>query len=221
MADFIVSVSDYEARNLRKRFEIANNLVVIPHGVDDIAIKRRTREGGTLVLLYVGYLLEYKGIQYGLKALREIVHERGIKDVRLTIVGEGGYKADLVEQARKLEVLDYVEWRSFQSHSDILAEMRAADVLLLLSESEGYGIVVAESLAVGTPAIVTRGTALEEFTLEPGCFGVSLDRNPGTIADVILRIRESPPVVGPFSRKIRRWDEVARDYEDLCREISD
>ena len=87
------------------------------------------------------------------------------------------------------------------------------DIFIILSRTEGYGIVVAEALSRGTPTIVTNGTALEEFTKEKGCFGVDYPPRPGEVADLILRIHEDDVTVGPFSGKIRTWKEVAEDYE--------
>ena len=86
---------------------------------------------------------------------------------------------------------------------------------MLLSKNENYGITVAEALALGTPVIVTKHSALREFLSEPGCFGVDYPPNPREVAELILKIVNSDVKVGPFSRKIRTWEEVVKDYEEI------
>ena len=93
--------------------------------------------------------------------------------------------------------------------------MKRADLLLLLSNSEAYGIVVAEALALGTPCIVADATALHEFVAEPGCFGVDYPPDPEKVARLITEVFESSVQVGPFSDKIRPWGAVGRAYERL------
>ena len=102
---------------------------------------------------------------------------------------------------------------------ELYEKFRDADIFLLLSRSENYGIVVAEALALGTPCIVANTTALSEFTKEPGCSGIDYPPDPKELAELIIKIHESDVKVGPFSNKIRTWDEVAKDYEKVYVEM--
>lgn len=215
--DFIVSDSKYEARNLSLRLGVGRNTKTVPLGVDQISPRNKVTSGNPLRLLYTGYLLEYKGVQFIIDSLYELVHVRGFRDICLTIVGEGEYKSRLVRRSKELGVDDFIEWKPFLSHSEHVEEINKADILLHLSKSEAYGIIVAEALAMGIPTIVSRGTALEEFIEEPGCFGVEMPPDPSEVADLILRISGSKVAVGPFSDKIRTWREVAADYEEVFR----
>lgn len=213
MVDVVVADSDYEANNLSRILHVHGKLKTIPLGVDHLAQSPARSRSSKKRLLYLGYLLEYKGVQDIIRSLHELVFVRGVVDVELTIVGEGSFKQPLVREAENLKVNDFIKWRPFLSHSEYLQEMNNADILVHLSRSEAYGLIVAEALGMGIPAIVTKGTALEEFTKEPGCYGVDLPADPSKVADLILWIYQSRPQVGPFSRKIRQWNMVARDYE--------
>lgn len=208
----IVSVSNYEANNINNILK-CENIIVIPHGVDLIDISKSKKKKDFIKLLYVGYLLDYKGVQYIIGSLHELIYLHKIQNVRLTIVGEGQYKKNLLIYSKKLKVDDYIEWKPFLPSSKVMQEMKNADIFLLLSKSEGYGIVVAEALAMGTPAIVTNGTALEEFTKEQGCVGVDFPPKLEEVAELILNIHDNGLYVGPFSNKIRTWDQVAEEYE--------
>lgn len=210
----IISVSSYEANNI-SNISKCENIIVIPHGVDLIDIFKAKRKRDFIELLYVGYLLDYKGVQYIIDSLHELIYSRNIQNIRLTIIGEGQYKKKLLARSKKLKVSDYIIWKQFLPPSQVLSEMKQSDIFLLLSKSEGYGIVVAEALAMGTPSIVTKGTALEEFVNEPGCFGINYPPEPTKLADLILDIYSNDVEIGPFSNKIRTWEKVTADYEKL------
>jgi glycosyltransferase involved in cell wall biosynthesis len=215
MVDYVISISSFEAKNIQNVFHFPpEKMTLIPHGVDRIVVNRRLqkKDTNTIDILYAGYLLQYKGVQDIIKALHELIHNRSVTAVKLTIIGDGDYKQDLVALSKKLNVFNFIVWKPFMPHDKLLVELEHTDMLLLLSKTEGYGIIVAEALSRGVPAIVTKGTALEEFTNEPGCLGVDCLPNPAEVADLILRLHESNIQVGPFSNKIRTWDEVAEDY---------
>jgi glycosyltransferase involved in cell wall biosynthesis len=82
---------------------------------------------------------------------------------------------------------------------------------------ESYGLVVAESLAHGTPCIVSKTSALTEFLNEPGCFGVDYPPDDEALAKLILDVSASEVEVSNLSRKVRVWDEVAEDYVRVYR----
>lgn len=211
--DHIISISDFEAKNIKKIYK--TNLSIIPNGVNDIFLDedKKNKDKIEIKLLYVGYLLDYKGVQHIIKALNYLINYKRINNIHLTIIGEGDYKKNLLELSERLNVHNHIEWKPFLPHEKILEEMKKSDIFLLLSRSEGYGIVVAEALSMGIPSIVTNGTALEEFTEENGCFGVNCPPDQKEVAELILEIHMKNIIVGPFSNKIQKWNKVVQDYE--------
>ncbi|WP_171899121.1 glycosyltransferase family 4 protein [Methanobacterium congolense] len=209
----IISFSKFETSKIISTFFMDNSkLSLIPHGVDLINInKNKTQDGINLV--YSGYLINRKGVDFILKSLNSLIYDFNVKDVSLTIIGEGPERKKLLNLSKELNLEEYIIWKPFLSREDLINEIKKADIFMLLSRSEAYGITVAESLALGTPCIVTKRTALTEFLNEPGCFGVNYPPNPKEVADLIIKIYESDIHVGSFSKKIRTWDKVAEDYE--------
>lgn len=209
--DKLIAASEFEAENLKKIFDLSEKEIeIIPHGVNKIDLKPK-KKADEIKLLYVGYLLELKGVQYIIKSI-ETLKKRKCK-VTLTIIGEGHYKNQLLKLAKQLGVLENIIWQNFippSEHERLLNAYKESDILLLLSKSENYGAVVPEALAMGTPVIVTNRTALKEFLAEPGCSGVEYPPDPDRVADLILDNHEQ---VGPLSNKIISWDEVALNYQ--------
>jgi glycosyltransferase involved in cell wall biosynthesis len=213
--DVIISASNFEANNIKNILAPENKIIVIPHGVNDINLTKNNEDKEIINLLYVGYLLKLKGIQYILETINELIYKKNV-NVNFKIVGEGPYEHKLKKITEELNLNEFVSWEGFVHNSQLekLQEYyKKSDVFLLLSQSENYGIVVPEALTMGTPVIVTKRTALNEFLKEPGCFGVGYPPDPKEVANLIIKIKKDNFKVGPFSKKIRTWNEVSEDYE--------
>jgi len=162
--------------------------------------------------------LKRKNVQSIVESLDVLVHGVGVHGASLTIVGVGPERASISRSIRERGLEAHVTMKPFLTSQGLAHEMKHADLFLLLSNSEAYGIVVAEALALGTPCIVADATALHEFVAEPGCFGVDYPPDPEKVARLITEVFESTAQVGPFSGKIRTWEAVGRAYERLyCR----
>ena len=147
---------------------------LIYNAVDDHFFEmheRPARRPGPLRLLTVGRLDAIKGQDVLVRAI-----EGPIRDghVRLSIVGDGPARQQLVELCRELGVEGGVTFRGHQS--DVRPELLAADVFVLPSRSEGFGLAAVEAMAMRLPVIATdvgglpeilRGTVAEPFLVPP------------------------------------------------------
>lgn len=217
-ADMIIAASNFEANNLSKfMFSSQNKIIVIPHGVDVIDLSRVDRKRNRINLLYVGYLLEIKGVQYAINSLHELIY-KGF-DAQLTIVGEGPYENNLKMLANKLNINNFINWVGFIPSSNLVSYYKDADILVFTSKSENYGIVVGEALAFGTPVIVTKIPALMEFLDEPGCFGIEYPPESDKLSKLIIYISSTKVKVGPFTNRISTWNKVANCYENMYKNV--
>ena len=218
--DHLVVASNFEASIIKNEVGInPDKISIIPHGVDIIDTKKSQKQRDSIHILYSGYLVERKKVSYILKSIHSLVYDVGESNITLTIIGEGPEKNKLIKLAKELKIEDKIEWLSFLPREHLRKKLKEADVFLLLSESEAYGIVVAEALALGTPVIVTKRAALVEFLTEPGCFGVNYPPNPREVAELISKLANSQAKVGPFSKKIRTWSEVVEEYDMIYKRI--
>jgi glycosyltransferase involved in cell wall biosynthesis len=215
----VISDSQFEAETLIREFHVPDDLIsIIPLGVQVVETHKNRPPHSGPRLLYAGYLLKRKNVQSIIESLDVLVHEKKFDGARLTIIGEGPERARISRLIRERRLETYVSIKPFQAYEDLRREMKSADVFLLLSDSEAYGLSVAEALAVGTPCVVTNATALHEFTREPGCVGVDYPPDPRAVAESVIDIYTNNVRVGPFSGKIRTWETVSRAYERVyCR----
>jgi glycosyltransferase involved in cell wall biosynthesis len=211
---YVIAFSQFEADTIASEFHVPHErLSVIPHGVKVIDTRKTRAPGAGPRLLYAGHLLKRKNVQAVVESLYVLVRQRHFSGASLTIVGMGPERKRISRLVRERGLEAHVTMKPFVTSEELAHEMKRADLFVLLSNSEAYGIVVAEALALGTPCVVADATALHEFTGEPGCFGVACPPDPERVADTITKICDRDVRVGPFSGKIRTWDAVSRDYQ--------
>ena len=200
-ADKIICVSNHERNLVMKHFKVnEKKVVVIPNGInleEFTGLKKRSKN--CRVILYVGRLERYKGVQYLIRAL-----PRFDKDIILEIVGKGPYKKSLVKLVRKLGVENRVQFFQDLPRIELLQKYADADLFVLLSQHEAFGISVAEALCAGTPCIVANTSALTEWIDGENCFGIDYPIDLGVLADLIKK------VAGKDVRRpaILDWSEV-------------
>ncbi len=197
-ADRVVCVSGFEKDLVCRDFRCGDKVTVIPNGVNKAEFKDlEPYPKGLKVILYVGRLEEYKGVQYAIRALPFLPWHR------LHVIGKGPYRDALVKEAEAAGVKDRVAFVSDQSRQDLLRWYATADVFVMLSKFEAYGITVAEALTAGAPCIVANGSALSEFACD-SCRGVDLPVGGEELAEYIAEAR-----FGGMPRNVLDWDDVS------------
>ena len=200
-ADKIVCVSNYEKGLIVNNFKVdEEKIVVIPNGVnfEEFRGLKRTKKGYRS-LLCVSRLEKYKGIQYLIEVLPLLD-----SDVVLEVVGKGSYKESLVKLAKKLNVTQRIKFFQELPRSELLQRYTGADVFVLLSKHEAYGLSVAEALCAEAPCIVANTSALAEWVDGKDCFGIDYPIDLGVLADLIKKVA-GKSVCKPA---ILDWDEV-------------
>ena len=148
------ATSEAEYADIRTR-GFRQPVAIIPNGVDlpDLAAKR---DSDFRTLLFLGRIHPKKGLDLLLPAWRAV--QDRFRDWRLIVAGPDstGYLARMRELATELK-LQRVEFVGPVYGPEKWLAYRDADLFVLPTYSENFGMAVAEALAAGTPAIVTRG----------------------------------------------------------------
>jgi glycosyltransferase involved in cell wall biosynthesis len=207
----ITCVSDFERNMLLHDFQgLEGKVTVIPSGIKLFADVQMDRSRDAI--LYVGRLMTYKGVDKVLRGLQWLrLHGRS---VNLRVIGSGPDEQELRNLAKELGVESQVAWLGEIGEDELSREYRRAGALILLSAAEAYGLVVAEALSCGTPAIVAKKEALVEFLSEPGCVGIDYPPESAKVGETIIGVLDGTLIrqVGPFSHKIASWQVIADEY---------
>jgi glycosyltransferase involved in cell wall biosynthesis len=190
--------------------------VVIYPGVDiDKFTFRATKPVGRR-LLHVGGLatgLEHKGLETSLRvtaALKDIY-----ADVRLSVVGQGDRRPYYEELARDLGISREVEFCGLLDGPEMVLAYQHADVLIVPSRKEAFGIVLIEAMACGTPVVAAAAEGILEVVQDgEGGVLVSSDDITGFVNEV-SKIFDDPLLAQRFSEDGRR---VVRERDFICAE---
>ncbi|MEW5808985.1 MAG: glycosyltransferase family 4 protein [Actinomycetota bacterium] len=161
-------------------------IAVIRNGIDTAGwpFAVRQKRSGPAELLYFGRLEYEKGVHDAIAALPRI--RRTHPGTTLTIAGDGTQQAFLTEQARRHRVLKAVHFVGLVDHEKLLALLHRADVAVLPSRYEPFGIVALEAAAAGAPLVVSAAGGLGE-AVRHGTTGQTFP--PGDVAALAAAVR--------------------------------
>ncbi len=166
----VITCSDFMRREVTRIFELPPDKVeVIPNGVDlatfapaDPGGRARARtDGRGPVVLFAGRLEFEKGVQTVLEALPLI--DRVVDGVRFVVAGAGRHRAELEDRARALGVERRVRFEGFVGEERLRELYRSADLVIVPSLYEPFGLVALETMACGTPVIAADTGGLKEI----------------------------------------------------------
>ncbi|MFC7324175.1 glycosyltransferase family 4 protein [Halorubrum rutilum] len=201
-ADDVIAVSEWERTRVREDFGL--EATVIPNGVDVDRFASASREERKRpYLLCVGRLEEYKGVQHVIRTLAEL------PEYSLLVAGSGPFREELERIAREIGVSDRVEFLGYVDEERLPRLYAGARVFVSMSSFEAYGMTVAEALAAGTPCVVRKAAALEDWTSHDGCVGVE-DPDPVAVANCVRTAAERRVV----SDDIPTWETVTDEVAD-------
>lgn len=169
---------------------------LVPNGVDltrfrpdpEAGPSWRARLGigpDAAVILAAGTLTARKRVRLLIEAMAS-VRER-VPDAHLVIAGDGPQMAELEEFARRIGVGERVRMIGRVDHAIMPSLMSASTLLAHTPEVEGFGNVVLEALACGTPVVATA-TGFAAEALADGSCGSLIAPEPASVADAIVRL---------------------------------
>jgi glycosyltransferase involved in cell wall biosynthesis len=169
-------------------------------------------------LLFVGRLVTEKGVDVAIDAL-QLLKDQGI-DRTLTICGDGSERAAMERRVRQLELQDRVTFNGWSSSEELAVLYREAEVLLVPSRHEPFGIVALEALASRCPVVVSNVDGLPEAVGDCGLLVQPED--PEALADAAIRglrddVREELQAAMPAHANRHRTERIATDYLHVLR----
>lgn len=243
-AQCIVATSPQEVEILRSQVSPLGQIEMIPCGTDLktfqsmpklIARQQLKLQASDRVVLYVGRFDPRKGIETLVRACGEIKQSAKDSCLRLVIVGGSDPTQSDGEERQRIEQLvcelglaDQTIFAGQIGHDRLALYYTAADVCVVPSHYEPFGLVAIEAMACGTPVVASDGGGLK-FSVVPGETGLlAPPKDFGAFADAIARIlndriwaqklgmQASARVQQNFS-----WSGVATRLSDLyCRLLS-
>jgi len=186
----VVTTSARTARLVREQFDVAaDRITVVEPGTDRVTVDRRT-SAECISLLAVGAVVPRKGYDVLLAALAQIRD----RTWHLTVIGDRTRSPDTVrcldDEVVKLNLADRVKFIGAISCAELANFYASADVFVLPSRFEGYGMAFAEALAYGLPVVATNAGAIPDTVPATAGILVAPD-DAGALAQALRRLIES------------------------------
>lgn len=238
VADRVLVCSHYMRDHVADVFDAPlDHIIVAPNGIDpddlqplpdlDVIRGALAREDERLVLL-VGRLVYEKGFQDALEALAgpDGVLER-VGNVRFVIAGSGTHEWELKEQAKALGIADDGTFLGWIDDGVLHSLYRVADVIVVPSRYEPFGLVALEAMASGCPCIVADTGGLREVVPHEEA---GLRFTPGDkkqLGALIERVLQDDALRAGLAARAAEhvlsfdWADVARGVGEIYRAVPD
>ncbi|MFA6587714.1 MAG: glycosyltransferase family 1 protein [Patescibacteria group bacterium] len=225
----ILTVSEFSKKDIINTYKIEpERITVIYNGVNtdkfNISVKNdltKIHEIQGRIGIKPPYLMtlgriEKKKNSLGLvEAFCLLKKEKGFNDFKLLMVGKPGFGySEILNKIKSYGLEKEIYLPGWVADQDIPYLLASAEVFLLPSFFEGFGVPVIEAMAVNTPVVCSNLTAFPEII---GSAGILIDPyNPGKIAQAIKKIFEDPELINRLTQegqqrsKIFNWDKSAK-----------
>ena len=233
-ADEVIVCSYYMRGHVADIFDIDERRIsVIPNGIDpselrpagDLqALRREFAEPQQKLVLFVGRLVYEKGFQLALDALPSVIDQ--VADVRFLVAGSGTHEAELKAQAERLGLAEYGSFLGWIGDDVLHSLYRIADLCVVPSIYEPFGLVALEAMASGCPCIVADTGGLREVVPLGERVGLRFNGGDAVHLGVMIerllvdeQLRER--LVTEASEHVLRfdWDDIAQRTRGIYGEL--
>ncbi|MBN1288709.1 MAG: glycosyltransferase family 4 protein [Actinobacteria bacterium] len=191
-----ICCSQYMADQVEKIFELPTDKIdIIPNGIDTSSFKhdvnvdlhrRKYVPSGDKLVFFVGRLVYEKGIQTVIEAMPVILKE--VPDVTFVVAGTGPHMNQLRAMTHELGLDRKVRFTGYIDNDTLSAFYKYADLTVVPSLYEPFGMVVLESMAMGTPTIVADTGGLSEIVIHEETGLKFQAGDPKSLAEAMLRV---------------------------------
>ena len=235
----VICCSDYMVSHVRYVFGLPNDkLVMVPNGVntrnyesdsDDCeAFRARFALPDEKIVLFVGRLVYEKGIHILINAVPKILAKVNAKFI---IVGSGYMKEQLLNIVRSMGLEHKVLFEGFMDEPTLLKLQKCADVSVVPSLFEPFGIVALEAMAAKSPIVVSDTGGLSEIVEHDKTGVKAYPNNPDSLAWGIIKVLQDDSYAryirdNAYRRVLERydWEKIAAEtksiYEGVLGEYS-
>jgi glycosyltransferase involved in cell wall biosynthesis len=211
-----VTVSASSKRDLEKHG--FNKVSIVSVGVANKPLEKVGQKEFEPTIVFLGRLKRHKMPDHALRAFALIKNE--LPNAKMWVIGEG----NMHEELKMMKIKDVV----FYGHikNELKYELlRKAHLLFVPSIREGWGLVVTEANAMGTPAIAYDAPGLRDSVVN-GKTGILVkDKSPQNLASSALTLLKNPGLLKIFSdsaltfSKQFSWDNTAAEFDKIIRHL--
>ena len=223
-ADRVIAVSNFTKNKIMTHYNIPSEKIKVVHNAVDFSqhyydenfeIKKTDK-----VVLFLGRVTLQKGPDYFVYAAKKVLEHE--KNVKFVIAGSGDMEPFIIEKAAELGIADKVLFAGFLNQDDVERAYKMADVYVMPSVSEPFGITALEAMKNKAPVIVSKQSGVSEVIRH--CLKVDFWDVNELSSKIISLLRYKPlhetmKENAYFEVKKFNWDVPAQKCIDVYNEL--
>lgn len=170
VGDYFLEYTKYHIKTLIKLGVEPKKIIFHPLGVNihkfSRALSGFIKKPSKFTIITVARLVEEKGLNYGIRAIKELVNNNPQINLRYNIVGGGPMEKSLKKLIKDINLTSNIYFLGYMTSNELIREMRKSQIFFLPSVSETFGIVLLEAQAMGLPVVATRIGGVPEAMIE-------------------------------------------------------
>lgn len=162
-ADRVIAVSQYTKRMLMKHYGVSEwKIDVVHNAVSDTAPYQKTHRlnSNDKIVLFLGRMTMQKGPDYFLKMAKKVLTH--MQNVKFIMAGDGDMMEQVIQMSLELGVERHVLFSGFLKGDEIARAYGEADLYVMPSISEPFGITPLEAIKQGTPVLISKQSGVSE-----------------------------------------------------------
>lgn len=227
-ADKIITVSNFTRDIVEKKYFIQPEVISVVHNrinADEYKVKKNKffhiKKDGKKVVLFAGRLTLQKGPDYFLEVARKTLKYRS--NTLFVMAGSGDMERIIIERAAGMGISDKVLFTGFLRGEELSYLYSMADVFVMPSVSEPFGIVALESILNGTPVILSKQSGVSEVL--KNAIKVDFWDVDEMVNNIVSLLRYSSlhqmlRTQGSQELKKFNWKTAAKDCEKIYKQLT-
>jgi glycosyltransferase involved in cell wall biosynthesis len=224
-ADKVIAVSHYTKRSIERRHATpASKIVVVHNGIYPRQVVNDYRQKKTWpehVVLFLGRVTFQKGPDYFVEVASKVIPH--VQDVLFVLAGSGDMLPSVIEQVKKLSLEEYFLFPGFVQGEELEELFSVADLYVMPSVSEPFGLTALEAISYDTPVILSKQSGASEVlqnVLRADFWDT--DRMADLILNALLHRELRDELVAQAKQELSQlhWDAAAIKTVEVYQDIS-
>jgi len=233
-ASRIVALSSSDAEYISSLGIESKKISILPNAIDssefvpysnldNIDFLKRYNVEGKRIVLFVGQIIQRKGIEYLLKSAKYVMELSHENNIVFFVIGKGGFLEKAKNIVKNLNISELIVFTGKIPFGELVEAYKSADVFVLPSLSEGLPTTILEAMYFGLPVIATDIPGVRDHFRNRAL--LVPPKNEYKLAEAIIKLLKDEELAKRLSTNGKElvkskytWDIVSKKYEDLYKE---
>lgn len=221
-ADLVIAVSEYHKKIMVKEYGIkASKIKVIHHGIDELKASDYKAPFDEDMILFCGRLSLQKGASTFIDLADALLKKE--KNLRFVVTGQGELMEEMIASSTEKAILNKIHFTGHLPQEDVFAIMKAAQVMVMPSLSEPFGLSALEAASLELPLVLSKNCGVVEVLKDvPKVTQNDIEGYVTAIQEILTNKQQSSKIAkqNAESVKKRNWEKVSDEIFSALKQES-